>query len=234
MHRIEDKIAHWKKQMAQTDSMNDSALAELEQHLRDSIADLQQRSLSPEEAFLVASARLGANDALATEYCKVNGSYAWQRRVFWMLAGYLVVRVAGAWIGTFSNAGSAIAAYGGLNGTTMGIIAAGLTCLGWAGLLVALYAVAMLGGPGITRLLSHTSSAAIAICTVGAILVGMLLSAGGQVVAVRLVSAEAFGRSAIVTAYASSALQLLIPLACIFMMWSLRQRAYGCLPQQAE
>ena len=234
MHRIEEQIAQWKKQIAQTDSLNQSDLAELEQHLRDSAADLQKRGLSQEEAFLIASTRLGANDALATEYCKVNGSYVWRKRVFWMLAGYLALRVAGTWIGTISAAGSAAAAYVGANGTIMGSIAVGLTCAGWASLLVALYALAMLGGPGITRLLSHTSSAAIAICVVGAIVVGALLSAGGQVVAVRLVSAEVFGQSAIVAAYASYALQLLIPLACIFMMWSLRRRGYGILPQHTE
>ncbi len=228
MHHLEEQIALWKKQVARADSLSQSDLTELEQHLRDSITDLQKRGLSEEEAFLIGSTRLGAQDALAIEFSKVNGSYVWRKRVFWMLAGYLVVRLASAWIGALSSAATAITAYGDVNGTVMGAVAAGVTCAGWVCLLAALYCLAIQGGAGISRLLTRVSPDVIAIGAAGAIVAGVILTAGGRIMATRLVTPAVYGQAAVVTATASLALQVLVPIACLSMMWSLRRNWRLC------
>jgi hypothetical protein len=229
MHRLEERIALWREQIARAESLSPSDLTELEQHLRDSVADLRERGLDLDEAFLIASNRLGANDALAMEYGKVNGSYVWSRRVFWMLAGYLVMLLVETWIGASSSAVTAIAAYGGVGGTLVGAVAVIVTCVGWAVLLIALYVLALHGGPAVSRLLSSTSTTVIALGIGGAIISGALLAVGARVLIARLVSAEIFGQQVMVTSTASFALHILIPLVCLVMMWSLRRRAYGDL-----
>jgi phage shock protein PspC (stress-responsive transcriptional regulator) len=229
MHHLEERIALWKEQIARAESLSPNDLAELEEHLRDSMADLRERGLDLDEAFLIASNRLGAKDALAIEYGKVNGSYVWRRRVFWMLAGYLVMLLVQTWIGASSSAATAIAAYGGVGGTLVGVIAVVVTCVGWAVLLIALYFLALRGLPGVSRLLSPSYGTVVALGIGGAIISAPLLALGARVLTARLVSPEMFGQQVMVTSTASLALQLLIPLICLVMMWSLRRRAYGSL-----
>jgi len=62
-------------------------LVELESHLAESVAVLQARGLSAEEAFWVATRRVGPDPQLAVEFAKVNGGAVWLDRVLWMLVG---------------------------------------------------------------------------------------------------------------------------------------------------
>jgi hypothetical protein len=79
---------------------------ELESHLLDDMEQLGGSGLSPAEAFLVASHRIGTAPELAAEYGKVNGGLAWASRIFWMLTGFaavsLILSLAGVlsrWLG---------------------------------------------------------------------------------------------------------------------------------------
>lgn len=83
-------IQHWRENLGQSPAFRSENLNELESHLRDSVATFETRGLSAEEAFLVATRRMGASSALEPEFGKVNGQAIWLDRFFWMLIGYQV------------------------------------------------------------------------------------------------------------------------------------------------
>lgn len=80
-------IQQWRENLGQSPAFRSENLNELESHLRDSIATLQTRGLSAEEAFVVATGRIGQGGPLEAEFCKVNGRAIWLDRMLWMLVG---------------------------------------------------------------------------------------------------------------------------------------------------
>jgi hypothetical protein len=80
-------IQRWREHLSQSPQFRPENLEELEIHLRDSIAAWQGKGLSVEEAFLVATRRIGGAPALAPEFAKVNGQEVWMNRLLWMLVG---------------------------------------------------------------------------------------------------------------------------------------------------
>jgi hypothetical protein len=85
-------IQTWRRQ-ADVESLPGDALDELESHLREAVLDLQSRGLTPAEAFGIACERLGAQEPLGQEFAKVHPTNVWRRRVVWMLAGMLVLKL---------------------------------------------------------------------------------------------------------------------------------------------
>lgn len=83
-------IQDWRESLAQSPAFRSENLDELEAHLRDSVAKLQTRGLSAEEAFMVAAKRIGENGLLEKEFAKVNTRTVWLDRVLWMLIGHQV------------------------------------------------------------------------------------------------------------------------------------------------
>lgn len=80
-------IQQWRERLAQSPAIGRANIDELESHLHDSMAALQSKGLSAEEAFLVAVQRIGRADRLEPEFAKVNGRRIWLDRVLWMLLG---------------------------------------------------------------------------------------------------------------------------------------------------
>jgi hypothetical protein len=56
-------------------------VAELEDHLRDQIATLVDAGLSPDEAFLVAVKRIGAQDTIANEFAREHSERLWKQLI---------------------------------------------------------------------------------------------------------------------------------------------------------
>ena len=83
-------IQQWRENLGQSPAFQRENLNELESHLRDSVAVLQTCGLSAEEAFLIATRRIGKGGSLETEFSKVNGTAVWLDRFFWMVIGYQV------------------------------------------------------------------------------------------------------------------------------------------------
>ena len=84
-------IQRWREHLGQSPCFRRENLDELEVHLRDAIAALRGTALSEEEAFLVATRRLGGASALEPEFAKVNGKEVWLNRLLWMLVGSLLL-----------------------------------------------------------------------------------------------------------------------------------------------
>lgn len=77
----------WRENLGRSPAFHGDNLAELESHLAESVAVLQARGLSAEEAFWVATRRVGPDPRVAAEFAKVNGGAVWLDRVLWMLVG---------------------------------------------------------------------------------------------------------------------------------------------------
>lgn len=83
-------IQRWRENLAQSPAFHSENLNELESHLRDSVATLRSHGLSDEEAFLIASHRLGNGQQLESEFGKVNRTATWADRILWMLIGFQI------------------------------------------------------------------------------------------------------------------------------------------------
>jgi hypothetical protein len=83
-------LQQWRENLAQSPALRSENLRELEAHLRDSTTTLQTRGLSAEEAFFIATRRIGKGGALEMEFAKVNRRALWLDRILWMLIGVQV------------------------------------------------------------------------------------------------------------------------------------------------
>jgi hypothetical protein len=97
---LSQAIEQWRDQLRQSPAFRRENLDELESHLRDSAANLIQRGLAPEEAYLIAVRRIGSAAALGTEFGKLNAQGIWLNRLLWMLVG---VQLFG-WVGAVVHA----------------------------------------------------------------------------------------------------------------------------------
>lgn len=77
----------WRQRISGSPAVRGKDMDELEDHLRDSIASLELRGLTAQEACYVAQHRLGASDVLQNEFGKVNRSQVWLDRALWMVLG---------------------------------------------------------------------------------------------------------------------------------------------------
>jgi len=80
-------IRDWRNHLSQSPRFRPENLEELESHLRDSAVALRDIGLSDEEAFFVATRRVGGAKALEPEFAKINRREVWLHRAFWMLLG---------------------------------------------------------------------------------------------------------------------------------------------------
>src|SRR5690348_16793990 len=85
MFDLNQQIQAWRAALSQAPSVRARDADELESHLRDAIVKLRETGLSDEEAFWVASRRVGPLENLATEFGKINGELTGWRRAWWML-----------------------------------------------------------------------------------------------------------------------------------------------------
>jgi hypothetical protein len=83
-------IQEWRTSLGESPAFRRENLDELETHLRDSIATLEQRGLAVDEAFLIATRRVGGETVLGNEFGKINAHNVWINRALWMLIGLQV------------------------------------------------------------------------------------------------------------------------------------------------
>jgi hypothetical protein len=81
MDSVELEIAEWRSFVGQAPAVNGRDLEELEAHLRDQIADLNEAGLAADEAFLIAVKRVGSLDELSREYAREHSGRLWRQLV---------------------------------------------------------------------------------------------------------------------------------------------------------
>jgi hypothetical protein len=122
MFDLNKAISSWRMGLSERQTCAKSDIDELESHLREEIDSLTASKLSQQEAFLVATHRLGDPDSLATEFAKVNTSILWRKRLFWAGAGILSYIVA-AYIAGCASAGFVLLArFVGVMGYSLGVV----------------------------------------------------------------------------------------------------------------
>ena len=78
---LEEQIGEWRSYLRRRRTIHPVDVEELEDHLRDQIDALRGGGLSPEEAFLVAVKRMGAQDALANEFAREHSERLWKQLI---------------------------------------------------------------------------------------------------------------------------------------------------------
>lgn len=78
---IEAQIEQWRAFLGRRRAIHALDVEELEDHLRDRIAALEEAGLAPDEAFLVAVKRMGAQDAIAGEFAREHSERLWKQLV---------------------------------------------------------------------------------------------------------------------------------------------------------
>ena len=81
MNQLELEIEEWRAFVQQSPAVDGRDLEELEDHLRDQIADLMEAGLTADEAFLIAVKRLGSIDELSREFARENSGRLWRQLV---------------------------------------------------------------------------------------------------------------------------------------------------------
>ena len=87
---IQDQKGYWESKIKSIPSINESDSEELKSHLLDSIDQLKDTGLNDEEAFWVASRRIGTTVDWEEDYSSANTQVIQMRRSILILAGVLV------------------------------------------------------------------------------------------------------------------------------------------------
>jgi hypothetical protein len=78
---LEARISEWRSHLLSRASISQSDADELEAHLRDQVETLTSAGLHDDEAFLVAVKRLGAVDALTSEFAREHSERLWKQLI---------------------------------------------------------------------------------------------------------------------------------------------------------
>jgi hypothetical protein len=229
MSDVEKRIEQWRNGLRASDAFGTCDLDELESHLREEMERLQPLGLSEEESFLVARHRLGAAEALETEYEKVNTDRRSLLRLSWMAAGVLVYVLAG-YLAVGISHGGMLAALP---------LRLGATALTWVGVVTEVAAGAVLflivwacvRRCSWTRLTGRLRMLSLPwlVLLVGGLAVVDCLLLGFELLfraaAVRCVNMEEYAQMALVAGYANLGWAILAPLLAGTLVLVLRTRA---------
>src|SRR5215210_7677319 len=79
MEGVEAQIAEWRAYVVTAPGGNGHDVDELEDHLRQQMAELKASGLTDDEGFLIAVKRLGDLDALSREYAREHSGRLWKQ-----------------------------------------------------------------------------------------------------------------------------------------------------------
>ena len=94
MFDLNQEITKWRNNLAQPETLGESDIDELEGHLREDLGSLKGSKLSDEEAFLIATYRLGDTARLSDEYAKINRGKRFRQNASWIITGILTYMLA--------------------------------------------------------------------------------------------------------------------------------------------
>jgi hypothetical protein len=224
MFDLNRAIQQWRTALGVQAGLRAQDQEELEDHLREAIAELQAGGLSEGEAFLVASRRLGKPEDLGTEFAIADPEGRRRFRLRWMIIGALALvflwLASGFLIGMTAGTVNLVA-----GGTSLfPLVSSGLT-IGVTRLVLLLVGVAMIW----KLLASDLSSRKLSAMGVGSMILALLLLAflvlimrmGAGFVMVRSFSQEGMMHWHAANAWVSLILQLLLPGVLLVGLWRL-------------
>lgn len=224
MFQLEAALQAWSQRFAHTEAMRGADVEELEQHVRDSLTALTSHGLSEEEAFLIATRRVGPTESITQEFGKVNGGHIWGHRLFWMLAGFLFFYVCQLTISSVALLSQALTAFGGGSGAMIGYVSIGVTACCWLVLAIGLTRCSGIrqnptasGGES-----SRRSGLVVGVGMAFVIVVAAMVKFGSQMAIASAVPSAEFHQSMLISAWAKEIFALLIPIAFLFVMLVIR------------
>jgi hypothetical protein len=78
---LETQIAQWSRYLRRHPTISAADIDEMEDHLREEVADLTAAGLSDDEAFLIAVKRMGSADAISREFAREHSDRLWKQLV---------------------------------------------------------------------------------------------------------------------------------------------------------
>ena len=78
---LEEHLAEWRAHVSRRHAIADADVVELEEHLREQVADLAAAGLDDDEAFLIAVKRMGSLDDLSHEFAVEHSERLWKQLV---------------------------------------------------------------------------------------------------------------------------------------------------------
>ena len=222
MFDLEEQIRLWKRSFTTTPAMRSADIEELEHHLRDSMATLAAVGLDSEEAFIVATHRVGAPVRIAREFARVNGSRLWYQQAAWMTAGALGYAICGLLISAVASFSQVLALLAGGTGVVVGFAAVAITCLGWAVVAALLYRRPSEGSP--VTSLTDVSGAVLGSVVALALVGGTLVKFGGEVVLGSLMPVSEFAGARLISNAAALITTVLMPLFLLVVVQLLRRQ----------
>ena len=220
-------LRRWREEVGASGTLGRQDLDELESHLRDSVQNLEQGGLSAEEAFHVASRRLGTAGGLVAEFAKVNWQEVWMTRLLWMVAGIILAHALDSLLGISANLAVSASSSLALKGQFLGMVGVGAR---WLTVVVAAGVVWRLIGKH--ALSTHKTNAPSArhpmrttLLVIGCLMLGAVLSFATQVLVLRHHSPSDLGTLTLWRSYDRLLMPLIVWPGLLFLL--LRRRAGG-------
>lgn len=79
VHTVDSRIEEWRAAILRNRAVTEPDADELEEHLREQVADLEETGLTSDEAFLIAVRRLGEIDQITAEYAREHSDRLWKQ-----------------------------------------------------------------------------------------------------------------------------------------------------------
>lgn len=217
-------IQRWRENLWQSSAFNGENLDELEMHLRDAVRDLHTHGLAEEEAFLIATRRIGRAETLGEEFGKVNPIALWQDRALWMLAGMLFLMIGRDFASALSSALMCFGSMFSSNGLTLGWIG-GITQIAGSCMVVWVFWRLANGHLSWVKRFAGRLTRRLVLCIVGAVICLWLLEVTGgifHVLYMRNLKAIATGQNFVVWGWFRSVeplIQLLLMIVVFARLW---------------
>ena len=132
-------LQQWRASLQNLGDFSADELEELEGHLRESMAALHARGLSDQEAFMIATRRLGSERQLSDEFAKAHPQRTWTERALWMVAGVLVSDTLSVVAAPLPILISNCALQSGMSGHLVGALQFIASWISWAGAAAVVY-----------------------------------------------------------------------------------------------
>ncbi|MBN2590495.1 MAG: hypothetical protein JXA96_11590 [Sedimentisphaerales bacterium] len=225
MFDLNEQIKKWRGNLNTSQSLESKDIDELESHLREEIEELTLSDLSEQEAFLVATHRLGQVDFLSEEFAKVNAGVIWRKRFFWSGIVVLLWIIMNYIVNSLSQLFMAIATLIGARGYTLNIIDNFSKVILFVLAILVLFSIAKQKNlnNSFRRLMNNFWSKVILFFAVFIIvIVTYALGKISSVINARLLGAEEFGQVAMLNSFASLVWRVLMPIILLVGIIMLR------------
>lgn len=226
MFDLNKAISSWRMGLSERQTCAKSDIDELETHLREEIDSLTASKLSQQEAFLVATHRLGDPDSLAAEFAKVNTSILWRKRLFWAGAGLLSYIVATYIARCVSTGFVLLAWYAGVRHYSLGVVDIVSQMVFFLAVIFVLYEIGRRRGRqgGLLCKVADKPWGKFLLFAGVFMIIAVMLAAKilAQPILYRVMSASEFGEIAIFRAYAGLIWMISMPLMLLAVVILLR------------